>query len=470
MHGGLLKLVMSISLYVHIPFCLKRCIYCDFVSGIYSPEKEWAYIEALKKEIKNISNENYPSPIPFPQGEGVRGRVVTSLYIGGGTPTAISSNALSDLIHHIFTHFSFNQKLISQDNENNPLIPPLLKGGQGGVSDGNYEATIEANPGTLDKEKLQILRSSGINRLSIGVQSFDDDELNFLGRLHSSYDAGQAVHLAQENGFENIGIDLIYGIPGQNFESWKKTLEKAVSLKPQHISTYELTVEKGTLLYEYMNQDSRDGCPTMGDGFITSRTGVPPVKKDKKGEAKASTTQGPLDQDRCDFSRPLDEGQIIEMYDYAINYLTAEGFVHYEISNFALPEYFCRHNMNYWNRGEYYGAGLGAHSFIKGKRFYNTAVLDDYINLISANKSPVKETEDITENKAISEAIFLALRRTIGISLKTFNQTYGKDILTVYHKEIKELQEAGLLELEGNIIRLTRKGLLLSNEIFVRFM
>ena len=415
------------SLYVHIPFCLKRCIYCDFVSGIYDPEKEGAYLQAIKKESLNI-----PDKTPL-----------TSLYIGGGTPTVLSADTLSDLITCIFKQLSFVK---------------------------NYEATIEANPGTLGKEKLSAIFSSGINRISIGIQSFNDDELNLLGRLHSSHDAEQAVYLAMDAGFENIGIDLIYGVPGQSIESWKKTLEKAVNLKPKHISTYELTVEKGTLLYEYMNQDSRDGCPTMGDGFITSRTGVQPVKKDKKGEAKASPTQGPLDQGRGDFSRPLDEGQIIEMYDYAINYLTAEGFVHYEISNFALPDYFCRHNLNYWDRGEYYGIGLGAHSFIKGKRFHNTAILDDYINLISADKSPVKETEEITEDKAMSEAIFLGLRKTTGINLKTFYQTQGRDILTVYHKEIKELQEAGLIELMGDNIRLSRKGLLLSNEVFIKFI
>ncbi len=416
---------MSTSLYVHIPFCLRRCIYCDFVSGIYDPGKEGAYIEALKKEIKNISNKNYRSPIPLPQGEGVRGRVVTSLYIGGGTPTAISSNALADLIHHIFTHFSFNQKFISQDNENNPPIPPLLKGGKGGFSDGNYEATIEANPGTLDKEKLQILRTSGINRLSIGIQSFDDDELNFLGRLHSSYDAGQAVHLAKASGFENIGIDLIYGIPGQNLESWKKTLEKAVSLKPKHISTYELTVEKETLLHQYVDT--------------------------KKVEI-------------------MEEDKIIEMYNCAIDYLSSEGFEHYEISNFALPDYFCRHNMNYWNRGEYYGVGLGAHSFIRGKRFHNTAVLNDYVSLVSADKCPVRETEVISEEKALSEAVFLGLRKTSGINLKTFYQTYEKDLLNLYHMEIRELLNAGLLGVKDDMIHLTRKGILLSNEVFVRFM
>lgn len=382
---------MAISLYVHIPFCLKRCIYCDFVSGIYDPEKEGAYLQAIKKDILNI-----PDKTPL-----------TSLYIGGGTPTVLSADALSDLITCIFKQLSFVK---------------------------NYEATIEANPGTLGKEKLSAIFSSGINRISIGVQSFNDDELNLLGRLHSSHDAEQAVYLARDAGFENIGIDLIYGIPEQNIESWGKTLERAVSLKSKHISTYELTVEKGTLLYEYLN-------------------------------ISHSSTKGNENK-----LKPIDEEKIIEMYNYAIDYLESEGFVHYEISNFALPDYFCRHNLNYWERGEYYGVGLGAHSFIKEKRFYNIDNIEHYIGTLSANKSPVKGIEDIKEDKAVSEAIFLGLRKTAGINLKTFYQTYGRDILTVYHKEIKELQEAGLLELRGDNMRLTRKGLLLSNEAFIKFM
>ncbi len=422
---GTMDTYLRYGVYIHIPFCLKRCIYCDFVSGIYSPEKESAYIKALKKEILNISGK----------------ASFKTLYIGGGTPTVLSSKTLSDLINHIFSNLSFAE---------------------------GYEATIELNPGTIDSEKLQAIRSSGINpvpqqgyrinpepqngngvnpelqkeygvnRINIGVQSFNDSELNFLGRLHSSKDAEQAVYLSKDAGFENLGIDLIYGIPGQNIDSWKRTLEKTLSLKPRHISAYELTVEQGTSLYEK-------------------------IKTDK-------------------LKRPEEE-KIIEMYEYTIDYLKAEGFVHYEISNFAMPDYFCMHNLNYWDRGEYYGIGLGAHSFIKGKRFYNTDNLKGYIKALSEDKSPVKETEDITEDKASSETIFLGLRKTEGINLKNFSETYSKDILTLYQKEIKELQEAGLIEIEGSncsnrsssnntepYVRLTRKGLLLSNEVFIKLM
>jgi oxygen-independent coproporphyrinogen-3 oxidase len=389
---------MALSLYVHIPFCLKRCIYCDFVSVTYDPEKADAYLKALKKEIFEIPD----------------GTFFSSLYIGGGTPTALSTNALSDLINHIFDHFNFPE---------------------------DYEATIEANPGTIGKEKLLAICTSGINRISIGIQSFNNDELAFLGRIHTPEEAEQTVYMAKDAGFENIGIDLIYGLPGQSIDSWRKTLERAVSLKPKHISTYELTVEKGTVLYKLLSNNHSS--PPLSKGGI-------------KGIAY--------------------EDEIIGMYNHTIDYLTSNGFMHYEISNFAMPDYFCRHNLNYWNRGEYHGAGLGAHSYINGKRFYNTDNLDDYLGLISANKTPVKETENITEDKALSEAIFLGLRKTEGINVESFFRQYKKNIPGYYHKDIKDLQEAGLLEVTSSgcsyetNLKLTRKGLLLSNEIFARFI
>ncbi len=381
---SLLNALMPLSLYIHIPFCLKRCIYCDFVSGIHDPQKEDAYISAIKKEMLGIQEKTS----------------FNTLYIGGGTPTALSVGSLTDLIVIIFEHFRFVK---------------------------NYEATIEANPGTIDSDKLESVRSSGINRISIGIQSFNDDELKTLGRLHTAKDAEKAVVLAKETGFKNISIDLIYGIPGQDINSWKSTLEKAASLNPEHISTYELTIEQGTLLYNYVEA-------------------------------------GKLEM--------LKDESIVEIYNHTIDYLGAREFMHYEISNFSKPGYQCRHNMHYWNRGEYYGVGLGAHSFIKGERFFNTDDLENYTGLLSENKTPVKETENITQDKALAEAVFLGLRRTDGISLKIFSETYGRNISELYKKEIKELQEAGLIEYNevGACIRLTRKGFLLSNEVFTKLM
>ena len=380
---------MPISLYVHIPFCLKRCIYCDFISGLYNPDRAYAYIDALKKEMSHLPNE----------------QPLSTLFIGGGTPTALSSDVLSTLIDHIFTKFRFEE---------------------------DYEATIEANPGTVDTDKLKAIRSAGINRISIGVQSFHDDELSLLGRIHTSAEAEHAVHLARDAGFENIGIDLIYGIPGQDTEIWNNTLGKAVSLKPKHISTYELTVEKQTELYKYLTEDNK-------------------------------------------FTLP-DEDKIIEMYQYAIDYLKSEGYHHYEISNFALPNYPCRHNLNYWDRGECYGAGLGAHSFINKTRFHNTDDLDEYLDLISQGKSPVKGSESITADMALSEAIFLGLRKTCGINIETFSKRYNRNILSCYQKELDALQADGLIEVTSSdcsyetTLKLTQKGLVLSNEVFIKFI
>ncbi len=373
---------MPTSLYVHIPFCLKRCAYCDFVSSIYNPEKETAYIEALKKEIQSLQ---ISSPL-------------ISLYIGGGTPTALSTNSLSNLITHIFQNIPFVQ---------------------------DAEATIEANTGTLDKEKLKVIRQAGINRISLGVQSFNDNELISLGRLHTAKEAAAATSIIKDAGFENFGIDLIYGIPSQNIESWKETLKEVVSLMPKHISTYELTLEDDTLLYEYIKNGKME---------------LPP------------------------------EEEIIDMYDYVIDYLKTEGFIHYEISNFAMPAYSCRHNLNYWDRGEYYGAGVGAVSFIKGKRFRNTPDIKGYINMVMNDDSLTVETEEITWDKALAESIFLGLRKTEGIDLESFSKTYDRDILSLYHKEIKELLKEGLIAIEGSKLKLTRRGLPLSNEVFVRFM
>lgn len=380
---------MSPSLYVHIPFCLKRCIYCDFVSGLYNPAMANAYINALKKEISDIPNE----------------KPLSTLFIGGGTPTALSSDVLSSLLKNIFTHFSFME---------------------------NYEATIEANPGTLDKDKFKAIRSAGINRINIGIQSFNDDELSFLGRIHTSEEAEQAVQLAKDTGFENIGIDLIYGIPGQDTESWSNSLGKAVSLRPKHISTYELTVEKETELYNYLRGGNKLTLP--------------------------------------------DEDRIIEMYEHTIDYLTSEGYLHYEISNFALPGSQCRHNLNYWERGEYYGAGLGAHSFINAERSHNTDDLEKYLKLISENKSTVKGSESITEDMALSEAIFLGLRKTGGFNIEAFSKRYNRNILSCYHQEIDDLKAAGLIDVTSSdcsyetTLKLTRKGLVLSNEVFMKFI
>jgi oxygen-independent coproporphyrinogen-3 oxidase len=275
----------------------------------------------------------------------------------------------------------------------------------------------------------------------MGVQSFNDSELEFLGRIHNSGEAEKAVRLARDSGFENIGIDLIYGIPGQDITSWQESLNMAVSLKPEHISTYELTVEKGTALHKLLIN--------------------PPIYKGGQRGGNVNLLQ---------------EDRIIEMYERTIDYLTSEGYLHYEISNFAKPGCLSRHNLNYWNRGEYYGTGQGAHSFMNGKRYHNTSSLDEYINAVSENISHLEDPEDISEEAALQEAIFLGLRKTSGLNLEKFSKRYKTNLVSHYQEQIKELQKAGLVEITASDcsyetdLRLTRKGLLLSNEVFIKFM
>lgn len=383
---------MPSSLYVHIPFCLKRCIYCDFVSGIYNPQTASSYITALRKEIAGI-----PDREPL-----------STLYIGGGTPTALPTDLLVSLIGDIADRFQFSK---------------------------DCESTIEANPGTIDPAKLSAMRSAGINRISIGVQSFNDDELVFLGRIHSAGDAVRAVGDARRAGFENIGIDLIYGIPGQTMTAWEHSLAQAVSLNPAHISAYELSAERGTLLHSLL-QDTESG--------MNPRVQLPA------------------------------EDIIIAMYEYAIDHLSASGYGHYEISNYSIPGYECRHNLNYWDRGEYYGAGPGAHSFLSGKRIRNKASAEEYISVLSEGGSPVEYSEQISSQLALSEALFLGLRKTAGVSAEAIEQRYGTNVLACFQKEIDLLKGAGLISvvagMHHTMLQLTRRGLLLSNEVFEKFL
>ncbi len=373
----------AISLYVHIPFCLRRCLYCDFVSHTYRPETASIYLKALKKEVAGLS---------------IREKVFATLYIGGGTPTALDREDITGIVEFILNHL------------------PFVK---------DPEVTIEANPGTIDEDKLISLRKAGVNRISIGVQSFMDDELLTLGRIHTADDAQGSVFTARKAGFENIGIDMIYGIPGQDINAWKKSLEKAVGLCPTHISTYELTLETGTIITE----DVKSGRLIMPD-----------------------------------------DESIVSMYEYAMDYLQDNGFRQYEISNFAVEGYECRHNLNYWQRGEYLGVGVGAHSFFEGRRSYNTKDLNRYILCIKEGESPVDGWEDIAVDRAFSETIFLGLRKTDGIKLDELKVLLDRDFEDVYAGDIEEMRAQGLIEIADGRLRLTRRGRILSNEVFIRFI
>lgn len=370
---------MAGYLYIHIPFCLKKCIYCDFYSVSDSKFIIGAYMTALCKELE--MRKEYTGKLG-------------GIYIGGGTPSILKGKDIATIMDKIRSTCHISAAA---------------------------EITSEANPGTLTESGIKGMLNAGINRISIGVQSLSDKELSLLGRMHDAAEAIAAVTTARKGGFGNISLDLIYGIPGQDLVSWKRTLEKIVSLHSEHISAYELTPEKNTVLYEQLEK---------------GRLHLP------------------------------DEDEVAEMYYTAIDILTEAGYKHYEISNFALPNLQCRHNLNYWDRGEYLGIGAGAHSFLNGRRISNICDVRQYIHDVELGTSPIAEETLLTRREEIEETLFLGLRKTDGFDIELIPAN-----ITEHLKEaLDDLSHQGLLDLSGGHIKLTRKGLIICNSVIVRLM
>jgi oxygen-independent coproporphyrinogen-3 oxidase len=373
---------MADSIYIHIPFCIKKCIYCDFFSVPYDKSTAYAYTHALCKELflkKYLAGK------------------LNSVYIGGGTPSLLPNECFRQIFSCL------------KDNYN---LSPCT------------ELTVEANPGTLSESKIYMLLCLGVNRLSIGVQSFNNEELKVLGRIHTSEEALRSIALIGKAGLRNFSIDLIYGIPAQSFNSWCESLSKAAECSPAHISTYELTPEKGTILFDLISN--------------------PPLHP-------VSTLKMPS------------EDSILDMYNYAIDSMANNGYEQYEISNFAKPGFQCIHNLNYWNRCEYIGAGAGSHSFINGVRSSNVKDIHMYINQLSRDVIPEEDTIYITLQDSLRELIFLGLRKTQGISIKRA-QNEGLDILPA----CREMIDSGHIEVRDDTCRLTRKGVVISNTIIAK--
>jgi len=367
----------KIGIYIHIPFCRRKCCYCDFVSYSSSDGENGlfdAYISAVENEFRH-------------RQEKIKDKKIATIYIGGGTPSILSE----DLIQRLFDILR-NRVNISSDTE----------------------ITFECNPESITKEKLSVLKNCGVNRLSIGVQSFNDEVLHYLGRIHNSNEAESKIKLARDCGFENTNIDLIFGIPGFGIDVWRYDIEKALSLEPQHISVYALMIEKDTDFY-------------------------------RRGIAISDDLQS-------------------KMYEYARKELKAAGYIHYEISNFARRETFeCRHNLNYWRRGEYLGLGVSAASYLKGKRFKNTSSLQKYLNS-SSESCIVTEEENIDEQLALSEKFFLGLR------LLEEGITIGNNDEKIYGAKIRQMSEDGLLIREGRKIRISPRFIFTSNYILSEFV
>lgn len=389
-------------LYIHIPFCVRKCIYCDFFSVCYDEAVAREYSDALCRELalkKDLAGE------------------LKTVYIGGGTPSLLPDTCFTQLFKCLKDNFKFSH---------------------------SPEITVEANPGTLDESKINTLLSLGVNRLSIGVQSFNDDELKTLGRIHTSEEAAKAIEAVKKAGLKNFSIDLMYGIPGQTMGSWQETLSRAEGFSPNHISSYELTPEKETPLYEMI---------------MSGETNPPSPPFSKVGTTRNRGGMGGL----LNKIKMPDEERVLEMYNFLIDYLTSNGYEHYEISNFALHGFSCIHNMNYWDRGEYIGAGAGAHSFIGDVRSKNTGDIRKYIETINNGVIPETESMRLTRTDEIKEFIFLGLRKTEGISL-----TKAKEPGLNIQDACKELIDEGYLELREGYLRLTRKGIVISNTIIVR--
>lgn len=404
-------------LYVHIPFCKKKCHYCDFLSfANLDPDLIQMYIEALipsptlRQDFDEFSRVAQCPPFPtLRRGNLLDNLWISTIYIGGGTPTLLSEIQLEKLISSIVDNFQIDG--LKNGKNNSPI-----------------EFSIEANPGTVDVKKLKLLKNLGVNRLSIGAQSFSDEELKTLGRIHSSKEIYESVKHAIKTGFSNINLDLIFAIPGQTLKSWQKTLEMAIKLNPTHISTYNLQIEEGT----YFHNNRRN----------------------------------------FEF---LDDEKELEMYKTGIEFLKSHGYVHYEISNFAKPGFECKHNINYWENGNYIGLGLGASSHFHGQRWQNSSNLDEYLKELSPESRELRKIKHnfpltSASSTELSETIFMGLRVIKGINLTEFEKRFGISLLDKYSKEIEQLLNDELVEQDNNSLRLSEKGLYLGNEVFERFV
>lgn len=369
----------SFELYIHIPFCVRKCAYCDFLSVPGSEEAKASYTEALLREIEAVKTEK---------------REVSSIFVGGGTPSALSPSLMGDIFEKIHKSFS---------------VAP------------DAEITIEANPGTLSKEKLFLYRNVGINRLSLGLQSPEAAELKSLGRIHTYEEFLESFSLAREAGFQNINVDLMCALPDQTYEGWVRNLRKVAALYPEHISAYSLIIEEGT-------------------PFAKRKLNLP------------------------------DEDTEYRMYEDTAGILAEYGYEQYEISNYAKKDLACQHNVGYWTRKEYLGLGLGAASLWGNQRFSNTSDFSLYLNNSGFPEKIRGDRDALSLEAEMSEFMFLGLRMTKGVSKAEFLEGFGVPIESVYGKVLDKYKSVGLLEETEGRIFLTRAGIHVSNGVMAEFL
>ncbi|MCY7748928.1 radical SAM family heme chaperone HemW [Bacillus inaquosorum] len=374
------------SAYIHIPFCEHICHYCDFNKYFIQSQPVDEYLNALEQEMINtIAKTGQPD--------------IKTIFIGGGTPTSLSEEQLKKLMDTIIR-----------------VLKP---------SSALSEFAVEANPDDLSTGKLKILKEAGVNRLSFGVQTFEDDLLEKIGRVHKQKDVFASFERAREIGFDNISLDLMFGLPGQTLKHLDHSLNTALSLDAEHYSVYSLIVEPKTVFYNLMQK---------------GRLHLPPQEQEA------------------------------EMYEMVMGRMEAHGIHQYEISNFAKAGMESKHNLTYWSNEEYFGFGAGAHGYISGTRTVNVGPVKHYIDLIAEKGFPYRDTHEVTIEEQIEEEMFLGLRKTAGVSKKRFAEKYGRSLDELFPSVLKDLAEKGLIHNSDSAVCLTHQGKLLGNEVFGAFL
>ncbi|WP_427813986.1 radical SAM family heme chaperone HemW [Enterococcus sp. 22-H-5-01] len=374
----------STSAYIHIPFCEHICYYCDFNKVFLEGQPVDEYIEALLTETR-LSLEQYPV------------KKMETVYVGGGTPTSLNAKQLDRLLSGL-----------------RELLPYK-----------NGEFTVEANPGDLSGDKLDVMKNYGVNRLSMGVQTFDDRLLKKIGRKHTAKDVYDTIQLLEDKNFQNVTIDLIYALPGQSLESFRDTVRRALELDLPHYALYSLILENQTMFMNWV----------------------------RRGKMQ------------------LPEQEVeAQMYAETIEAMEKAGRMQYEISNFAKPGFESQHNLVYWNNQNYFGLGAGASGYLGNKRYKNRGPIQHYLKALNNGQLPVLEEESLTQKEQIEEEMFLGLRKILGVEKKVFEERFGQSIVSIYGEVIEDLKQQNLIIESDTNIRLTKQGLFRGNDVFEQFL
>jgi oxygen-independent coproporphyrinogen-3 oxidase len=401
---------MNLGVYIQVPFCQTKCTYCNFHTGVVAREKYAPYAAAVRREIAELMSSGEIS--------NLRDATVDTVYFGGGTPSLLEPTALAEILDALRRNFAFAEPAARDSVASRQLsaaaaAPPP-------------EITLEADPETITPEKAQAWIGAGFNRISLGVQSFDDRELQAVGRMHRRADIFAAAQILRDAGFRNISMDLIAGLARQTRASWEESVSRTLEICPQHISIYLLEIDEG----------SRLGKESLAGGSRYSAEAIP------------------------------SDDAMAESYESACARLADAGYEHYEISNWGLPGFRSRHNLKYWRREPYIGLGAGAHSFDGAKRWSNVHDSAKYVACIESGVSPHERIEPVTAQQALEEELFLGLRQLEGIDLARVEKKYGVSL----QSRIAGLREQGLLEMDGALLRLAPAHLTVSNEVFVELL